>query len=442
MLQMQPTTMQPTATIASTRVPVNSMMATWLARLVTPPSTPLMRKPTSILTGHQDDARTYRVNSVSSISSSVESLMNASSDIDVDPVELTPLNALPPNDPISSGTLFSASSNRSSGFEIPWLELSAPTVGFTEPEGPAVKRPNVIRQCSFCGTLSTPMWRHGPVGYDPLCNSCGVKWKRGRILQGLERGTSVKQRRKASTAKPREVKVAAKTKHRHQENNLYKCAFTISQAPAPVTRHAFIKSPDHLSNNHIDHYTTSDSLQTRSGNATSQYFSPIEHGLDSRICQPTYTANDCQPLTATPAQERRRSKLLAIVLEKTQELQNHHSISGCFVAHTAPNSVLSEGSIEAVTTPCQLFGTSLRSAFVCAALETVDSCTGLKIVADAVRWIQRKSLDTSSLFVSGNDFNCGVTVAQQVEEIDLDVGSLSFADWEYLCGILVSAGTI
>ncbi|KAJ3192279.1 hypothetical protein HDU82_003257 [Entophlyctis luteolus] len=43
------------------------------------------------------------------------------------------------------------------------------------------------RTCSFCHTITTPMWRHGPVGYDPLCNSCGVKWKRGRILHGLER---------------------------------------------------------------------------------------------------------------------------------------------------------------------------------------------------------------------------------------------------------------
>ncbi|KAJ3121953.1 hypothetical protein HK101_006648 [Irineochytrium annulatum] len=30
------------------------------------------------------------------------------------------------------------------------------------------------------------MWRHGPAGFDPLCNGCGVKWKRGRILRGCE----------------------------------------------------------------------------------------------------------------------------------------------------------------------------------------------------------------------------------------------------------------
>ncbi|OAJ40806.1 hypothetical protein BDEG_24506 [Batrachochytrium dendrobatidis JEL423] len=38
------------------------------------------------------------------------------------------------------------------------------------------------RICQYCGTDSTPMWRHGPKENDPLCNKCGVKWKRGRIL--------------------------------------------------------------------------------------------------------------------------------------------------------------------------------------------------------------------------------------------------------------------
>ena len=26
------------------------------------------------------------------------------------------------------------------------------------------------RQCNFCLTTATPMWRHGPIGYDDLCN--------------------------------------------------------------------------------------------------------------------------------------------------------------------------------------------------------------------------------------------------------------------------------
>jgi hypothetical protein len=39
------------------------------------------------------------------------------------------------------------------------------------------------KKCSFCHTTATPMWRHGPPAYDILCNSCGVKFKRGKILK-------------------------------------------------------------------------------------------------------------------------------------------------------------------------------------------------------------------------------------------------------------------
>ncbi|KAJ3253404.1 hypothetical protein HDU77_004560, partial [Chytriomyces hyalinus] len=37
------------------------------------------------------------------------------------------------------------------------------------------------RNCAYCRTIVTPMWRHGPSGFERLCNSCGVKWKRGKI---------------------------------------------------------------------------------------------------------------------------------------------------------------------------------------------------------------------------------------------------------------------
>ncbi|KAJ1570083.1 hypothetical protein HK096_002574 [Nowakowskiella sp. JEL0078] len=43
------------------------------------------------------------------------------------------------------------------------------------------------RRCDYCNATTTPMWRHGPVGYDDLCNKCGVKWMRGRILGNLTR---------------------------------------------------------------------------------------------------------------------------------------------------------------------------------------------------------------------------------------------------------------
>ncbi|KAI8929090.1 hypothetical protein BC831DRAFT_547913 [Entophlyctis helioformis] len=54
-----------------------------------------------------------------------------------------------------------------------------------------------VRQCSYCQATTTPMWRHGPAGYPDLCNKCGVKWMRGRILQDL--GTSTSSSSVAST---------------------------------------------------------------------------------------------------------------------------------------------------------------------------------------------------------------------------------------------------
>ncbi|KAJ3262921.1 hypothetical protein HK104_006727 [Borealophlyctis nickersoniae] len=46
------------------------------------------------------------------------------------------------------------------------------------------------RRCSYCSATSTPMWRHGPSGYADLCNKCGVKWMRGRILQDVDSSRS------------------------------------------------------------------------------------------------------------------------------------------------------------------------------------------------------------------------------------------------------------
>ncbi|KAH7043736.1 hypothetical protein BKA57DRAFT_114005 [Linnemannia elongata] len=39
------------------------------------------------------------------------------------------------------------------------------------------------KKCSYCDSVSTPMWRRGPKGPGTLCNACGVKWKHGKILE-------------------------------------------------------------------------------------------------------------------------------------------------------------------------------------------------------------------------------------------------------------------
>ncbi|RKP23019.1 hypothetical protein SYNPS1DRAFT_31287 [Syncephalis pseudoplumigaleata] len=41
------------------------------------------------------------------------------------------------------------------------------------------------KKCMYCNCKNTPMWRRGPQGAGTLCNACGVKWKHGKILQGV-----------------------------------------------------------------------------------------------------------------------------------------------------------------------------------------------------------------------------------------------------------------
>ena len=45
-----------------------------------------------------------------------------------------------------------------------------------------IAKENVKRkECLICQRTETPKWRQGPKGPNTLCNSCGVKWKRGQI---------------------------------------------------------------------------------------------------------------------------------------------------------------------------------------------------------------------------------------------------------------------
>ena len=40
------------------------------------------------------------------------------------------------------------------------------------------RRPKPPRQCKVCGTWNSTQWRQGPPGYHPLCNACGIRYRR------------------------------------------------------------------------------------------------------------------------------------------------------------------------------------------------------------------------------------------------------------------------
>lgn len=52
------------------------------------------------------------------------------------------------------------------------------------------------RFCHYCRATKTPMWRSGPDEYRSLCNACGLKWMRGKILneRSLKNAVSIKGR--------------------------------------------------------------------------------------------------------------------------------------------------------------------------------------------------------------------------------------------------------
>ncbi|EGF84406.1 hypothetical protein BATDEDRAFT_85119 [Batrachochytrium dendrobatidis JAM81] len=59
----------------------------------------------------------------------------------------------------------------------------APAISTAKSKSKPVNASSQNRVCNYCQATTTPMWRHGPPGYPDLCNKCGVKWMRRRILQ-------------------------------------------------------------------------------------------------------------------------------------------------------------------------------------------------------------------------------------------------------------------
>ncbi|ORY94514.1 hypothetical protein BCR43DRAFT_494138 [Syncephalastrum racemosum] len=81
------------------------------------------------------------------------------------------------------------------------------------------------KQCHYCGSKSTPMWRRGPKGAGTLCNACGVKWKNGKILcKDMTTATHLvvrdqkKKKPRKKKASPKRDTRRSSSSHRHSRN--------------------------------------------------------------------------------------------------------------------------------------------------------------------------------------------------------------------------------
>lgn len=50
------------------------------------------------------------------------------------------------------------------------------------PPQPARVDPTPLRTCANCGCTETPLWRRSPLGPKTVCNACGVRMKKGKLI--------------------------------------------------------------------------------------------------------------------------------------------------------------------------------------------------------------------------------------------------------------------
>ncbi|KAI9205640.1 uncharacterized protein BJ171DRAFT_567387 [Polychytrium aggregatum] len=112
----------------------------------------------------------------------------------------------------------------------PASSMAAPPAAATSVLPSPAKTPVPLkksRSCSHCFTTTTPMWRSGPPGFSPLCNGCGVKWKRGRIQFPTDPNLAQESKTTATLAPPATPTPAAA--RREAKSN-------IKPQPAPLSR--------------------------------------------------------------------------------------------------------------------------------------------------------------------------------------------------------------
>lgn len=58
---------------------------------------------------------------------------------------------------------------------------------------PKKSQPAIPGICCVCGATETPQWRSGPGGLNTLCNGCGIRWRKGRLVIDGETNPAAKR---------------------------------------------------------------------------------------------------------------------------------------------------------------------------------------------------------------------------------------------------------
>jgi hypothetical protein len=58
---------------------------------------------------------------------------------------------------------------------------------------PKKPQPAIPGICCVCGVTETPQWRSGPGGLNTLCNGCGIRWRKGRLVIDGETNPAAKR---------------------------------------------------------------------------------------------------------------------------------------------------------------------------------------------------------------------------------------------------------
>ncbi|KAJ3111987.1 Transcription factor [Physocladia obscura] len=365
-----------------------------------------------------DEAHRDRINSISSVASNDVTFWSPVTD-----------------DAFSSATLLSPASETAAPLLLletnnSLAEQNQPQSKYTEqrirqiisdvPSAPIALTAVKDKICSYCSTTVTPMWRHGPVGYDVLCNGCGVKWKRGRILEGLERAprppTAPKQ---STTAKRRSVpynlqsvpEATAFSKSLSSSLSLSPTATATFPISHSKRRSVAFPAPPALPPNYHGSSSAAAVLRARNMSLPSLGFSNAQFGATATTRRNSETANNARI-------ESRRDMLLRMFDGDSFSTGIRNTGSNFTTAFVSAPSAARRHSFSSVSEITK--DTGLRGIFVCRALEMVEKCESLKAVAEAVRVLSRGK-------GGGGE-----------EEIDLDVGELSGSEWEYLCSVLIN----